>query len=223
MSNTTKHTIRTLINLKTPLDILYKTDSLLVVNKPIDVRIDGEFDLTVAKMVEAQLPEFQKKENDKQFRIRFCHRLDFATSGILCMGFTKKATSSIQQCFESRNTIKQYLALVFGHIKEDKFEIDEKIGEDENDERGFRMTITKNGRDSLTKGVVLSRGIYLKNQKVTKVLLHPHTGRRHQLRVHMKYIGYPIVGDYTYASDDESTRMMLHAWKLKLKLKNGEE
>jgi 23S rRNA-/tRNA-specific pseudouridylate synthase len=193
MTTTKLVTIRTLTNLKTPLDIIYKTDSLLVVNKPIDVRIDGDFDLTLAKMVNEQLPEFRKKENDKKFRIRFCHRLDFATSGIICMGFTQKTTSIIAECFESRKSVKEYLALVFGHLKEDKFTIDEKVGEDPLDERGFLMCITEKGRDSLTEGVVLSRGYYCE-QKVSKVILYPKTGRRHQLRVHMKHIGHPIVG-----------------------------
>jgi 23S rRNA-/tRNA-specific pseudouridylate synthase len=65
--------------------------------------------------------------------------------------------------------------------------------------------------------LVLERGEY-RGSKVTKVMLTPHTGRRHQLRVHLNSIGHPIVGDYTYCGDADSPRMMLHAHKLTLPL-----
>lgn len=176
-----------------------------------DVRIDGDFDITISKMIQKQFPEYFKIG-----KLRFPHQLDFATSGILCVAFDKKAAASISKCFAERTAKKDYLALVFGHIPVDKFTIDEPVGEDKTDERGFRMCIDKvNGRKSITHGEVLIRGKY-NDQLVTKVLLKPTTGRRHQLRVHMKHFGYPIVGDYTYAKDDKNPRMMLHAWKLNL-------
>ena len=116
------------------------------------------------------------------------------------------------------------MAICFGHIKEAKFKINQPVANDLSDERGFKMCIgdTKNkGKESLTEGEVLEIG-YINNVKVTKVLLKPLTGRRHQLRIHMKHYGYPILGDYTYANDKESPRMFLHAYELNLPIK-GED
>ena len=116
------------------------------------------------------------------------------------------------------------MAICFGHIKEKKFKINQPVAKDKSCERGFRMCIGDKdnvGKESLTEGEVLEIG-YIEDVKVSKVLLKPFTGRRHQLRVHMKHYGHPIFGDYTYADDKTSPRMFLHAYELNLPIK-GED
>jgi 23S rRNA-/tRNA-specific pseudouridylate synthase len=83
------------------------------------------------------------------------------------------------------------------------------------------MCIDKDGKESQTKVKVLSYG-YFNDEKVTKVLLYPHTGRRHQLRVHLQSIGHPILGDYTYSKDKFTERMLLHAKSLKIPIDEEE-
>jgi RluA family pseudouridine synthase len=183
-------------SLKQSLEVVHRTEVVLVINKPYDIRIDGDHELTVQKMVWMQFPEFYENKKDPDVRLRFCHQLDFATSGILCMAFTKKATHEIAQLFEQRTTKKEYIALVFGHVKESSIKIDAPIGQDQSDLRNFKMCIRKDGKSSQTVLNVLKHGYYGQN-KVTKVLLTPLTGRTHQLRVHTQSIGHPIVGDYT--------------------------
>eukprot|EP00667_Euglena_gracilis_P014084 EG_transcript_14559 len=195
--------------------VLLEQAELLVIDKPQDVRIDGDHPITVEKYVAAEHPRYSQPG----LKLRFIHQLDFATSGILCLGFTKKTTARLAKCFEGRTTEKHYLALVHGWPEKGKaHQLEWAIADDPTDERKFRMcvgTAANPGRAASTVAYVVDHGHY-RDQQVAKVLLQPHTGRRHQLRVHCKEWGHPIVGDYTYAQDDPHIpRMMLHAWRLR--------
>ncbi len=136
------------------------------------------------------------------------------------------------QAFTSGNAEKYYLALVYGLIdlKDSKteFTINVPIGDDSNNLRYSRCTIFDkhgnknencvNPQDAITKVKLLEYGTY-KGKDCTKVLIQPVSGKRHQIRVHLKHAGYPIVGDLTYGIDDfDSYRTMLHSYKLVLKI-----
>jgi RluA family pseudouridine synthase len=207
------------------IKVLHKTDDILVIDKPYDVHIDGKQQITIEKLVNARFPEMSRSTGSQERRkLKFAHQLDYATSGILCLAFTRKSCASISVCFQDRKAQKMYIAVVFGHIEKDDILINAPITEDKTDLSGFRMCIDDTGRESETILQVLARGSYLKEGRdsvpVTKVLLKPKSGRRHQLRLHTKHIGHPIVGDATYANDIESPRMMLHAYKLVLPMKS---
>ncbi|EME30361.1 ribosomal large subunit pseudouridine synthase A [Galdieria sulphuraria] len=208
------------------IDFLYIDEEYLAVNKPADVRMDGDFDVTVTKLV------YRKLESEKGTtrKPRFVHRLDYATSGVLIAGLMDQSASYLAKLFRERLVEKFYLALVHGWTPCKKFVMEERIANHPVD--GFMMTVSADrGKSAKTECVPLSFGIYGDHYLVTKVLLKPFTGRRHQLRVHMKYRGFPIVGDATYGvdsvygPDDVRTppRMMLHAWKLKVLRGGGEE
>lgn len=206
------------------IKVLHKTDDILVIDKPYDVHIDGKQNVTIEKLVNEQFPEMLKsRDNQERRKLKFAHQLDYATSGILCLAFTRKSCASIATCFQDRRAQKVYLAVCFGHINGDKL-INAAITEDETDLSGFRMRIAENGKESETALHVISRGKYTIDKSnirpITKVLLKPKTGRRHQLRLHTRHIGHPIVGDATYADDIDSPRMMLHAFRLTLPLKD---
>eukprot|EP00668_Euglena_longa_P048226 GGOE01065291.1.p1 GENE.GGOE01065291.1~~GGOE01065291.1.p1 ORF type:complete len:284 (+),score=96.06 GGOE01065291.1:70-921(+) len=195
--------------------VLLEQDELLVIDKPQDVCIDGDRPITVEKYVAEQHPRYSKPG----LKLRFIHQLDFATSGILCLGFTKKATARLAKCFEGRTTEKHYLAIVHGWPERGKpHRLEWAIADDPADERKFRMCVgsaANPGRASTTVAEVVDHGEF-RGMQVAKVLLKLLTGRRHQLRVHCKEWGHPIVGDYTYAQDDPNIpRMMLHAWRLR--------
>eukprot|EP01006_Ploeotia_vitrea_P032009 TRINITY_DN64291_c0_g1_i3.p1 TRINITY_DN64291_c0_g1~~TRINITY_DN64291_c0_g1_i3.p1 ORF type:complete len:244 (-),score=15.21 TRINITY_DN64291_c0_g1_i3:37-768(-) len=197
--------------------VIFQTPELLIINKPNDVYIDGEHD-NVSLTVQTYVAQEHPKKLENGGKLRFIHQLDFATSGVLCLGFTRKATGRIGKCFEQRTTTKWYSALVYGHPAQDTAELTWDIAEDPSDERGFRMCIGTDeikGRNALTKVTVVTRGYY-RGSAASHVVLQPKTGRRHQLRVHLKEWGHSIVGDYTYSKDDPNIpRMFLHAWKLR--------
>nr|CCA21551.1 RNA pseudouridylate synthaselike protein putative [Albugo laibachii Nc14] len=365
------------------LNVIRKTSGLIVLNKGFDQRLDGNFDATIEKALHRDYPDIAK--------FRWIHQLDFATSGVLCVGTTKEATSLGCRLFRERKVEKEYLAIVSGHLPfspleyqaaetniagskpvvqtcvmsklksliqdmekqevfyrrletegnpnssskkdvnlpkgprpgptwlhmaqakikrdqresghqltgkeeailfmrwkvmsksekepflcqantdharfikelqrykelrqerislerryeqsgtddaiedEDSLEMD-VVGKErmayvlnfpihEPSPNSFEMEIVTNttdgsekrGKDAVTIAYVLGHG-YLDTQPVTKVLLRPLSGRRHQLRLHLKHIGFPILGDATYGSANPlfrpPSRMMLHAWKL---------
>lgn len=245
------------------LTVLFKSRDVLIIDKPFDVHIDGHLPVTIEKLVNAQhadmlLPCDDGSNTHEKRKLKFCHQLDYSTSGILCLAFTRDSCSRISTCFQFRTAQKFYLAVVLGHMNmmqctetatgiEEQIHIKTWIGSEMDDIRGFRMCVVADNEKqqqqqhhsdvkwSETICTVLKRGYYKQRQQkhnndetgihignplthkeipVTKVLLRPMSGRRHQLRLHMKHIGHPICGDATYANDFLSHRMMLHAWKL---------
>ena len=117
---------------------------------------------------------------------------------------------------------KLYLALVHGHPAWEQLACTGAVGEDSTDERGFRMALE--GEPGCTKPLKASTDLFvvargtLDGRPVTKLLMRPRDGRRHQLRLHAKAAGHPIVGDTAYCGDTVAVRMMLHAWRLRLPL-----
>ncbi|KAJ9459602.1 Ribosomal large subunit pseudouridine synthase D [Diplonema papillatum] len=123
---------------KEEFDVLYKSGELLLVDKPPDVAIDGDHDWTVEKYVRKEHAELLQGEGRK---LRFCHQLDFATSGILCLAFTKAMAARFGHCFQMRTSQKVYLALVHGHPEEDVASFTGPVAEDPTDPTGFKMCI----------------------------------------------------------------------------------
>jgi 23S rRNA-/tRNA-specific pseudouridylate synthase len=150
----------------------------------------------------------------------FVHRLDYATSGIICIALHKKACSAATVVFSERKTKKYYLALLRGHVACEIMDIHKPIGEDSRQKSGSHRMCTASDphcvspRSAHTRMLVLQRGLY-DLYPATKVLLRPITGRRHQLRVHCADIGHTIVGDYTYSNRQDVLpyRMFLHAFR----------
>ena len=192
----------------------------VVVNKPPDVRMDGDFNITVEKLLHASIGV------DKTSGLRFVQRLDYATSGVLLTALNRRSAALAGIQFESRTVTKRYRALLHGEPP--AFAIwTWRIGYAHPD--SFHMRVhpvdATEGRAAETRLNVLGRGYY-RNARVSLVELRPLTGRRHQLRVHAAKAGYPIVGDATYAEDEspyfgddfEPPRMMLHAASLEVQL-----
>eukprot|EP01084_Bolivina_argentea_P183226 316213_1 len=160
--------------------------------------------------------------------MRFCHQLDYATSGVLVWAHNRMAANAVGKQFRERRARKEYEAIVFGHPEFDSKVINKPIGPHPGG--GFCMVASPeaNGKTTETYVEVVERcklslpGHPREGQPVALVRLKPVTGRRHQLRVHMAYLGHPIVGDANYAEDWIAFRMMLHATRLILPLDDGE-
>jgi len=201
------------------IDILYESDNFIFINKLPDVVINDKDRSRVT--VESQLATYYPTlvNPNLPFRFYFTHRLDFSTSGVLCIAKNRKACSVASQSFEQRKTKKFYLAILRGSLSDDFLRISERIGSDILESHRMATSsmpnCSKDHRNAETLLQVLERGI-CNNQPATKVLLRPITGRRHQLRLHCHHIGHTIVGDFTYSnkSDNEPYRMFLHAFHL---------
>ncbi|XP_036771708.2 RNA pseudouridylate synthase domain-containing protein 1 isoform X2 [Manis pentadactyla] len=173
------------------LPVMYRSRDFLVVNKHWDVRIDSKAwrdTPTLQAQLRHHFPELA--DPDTYYGFRFCHQLDFSTSGALCVALNKAAAGSAYKCFKERLVTKAYLALVRGHIQESRTTISYAIGKSGTEGRAHTMCIAGT------------------------------QGRTHQLRVHCSALGHPVVGDLTYGQalgrEDQPFRMMLHAFYLRI-------
>ncbi|CAO3610348.1 unnamed protein product [Cunninghamella blakesleeana] len=220
------------------LEIIYQDDKYFIINKPYNCRIQPDItakedqEPSVTTLIQQQYPDLPPLKN--------VHQLNYATSGIYVQAFTRKAAGAASQLFAKRLVTKTYLAIVRGHIEQHNEQgeyditIDKPIGNDPS--HHFRMCIlpvSLGGKASFTGIKILQKGYYyLKSNHtenndeyipVTKVLLFPKSGRRHQLRVHLQSIGHSIIGDFNYETPYTDTyRMMLHAYKIHLPLPFGD-
>nr|XP_019962082.1 PREDICTED: RNA pseudouridylate synthase domain-containing protein 1 isoform X1 [Paralichthys olivaceus] len=207
------------------LRVLYQSDDFIVVDKHWDIRIDSKMwyeKHTVQAQLRHRFP--QLADPSTYYGFRFCHQLDFSTSGALCVALNKAAAGRAYRCFKDRTVTKAYLALIRGRVEEQTQTLDFSIGKNSSEGKTHMMCIEgtegcENPKPCQTGLTVLEYGSY-DGDPVTKVLLQPLTGRTHQLRVHCSAIGHPIVGDFTYSSgaDDAPYRMMLHAHFLHIPL-----
>lgn len=141
------------------------------------------------------------------------HRLDFDTSGIMVVPLTASALSHISKQFQARSVHKTYTAVVNGLLEDDQGVIDLPIAADMENRPKYKICFSQ-GKPSVTEYKVLARDTA---KHTTRLLLHPITGRSHQLRLHLQAIGYPILGCEFYADETalaKSPRLLLHATEL---------
>ncbi|XP_034081029.1 RNA pseudouridylate synthase domain-containing protein 1 [Gymnodraco acuticeps] len=207
------------------LGVLFQSDDFIVVDKHWDIRIDSKMwyeKHTVQAQLRHRFP--QLADPSTYYGFRFCHQLDFSTSGALCVALNKAAAGRAYRCFKDRTVTKAYLALVRGLVEKETQTLEFSIGKNSSEGKTHMMCIEgtegcENPKPCQTELTVLEYGLY-DGDPVTKVLLQPLTGRTHQLRVHCSAIGHPIIGDFTYSygADDAPYRMMLHAHFLHIPL-----
>ncbi|XP_012221733.1 RNA pseudouridylate synthase domain-containing protein 1-like [Linepithema humile] len=202
--------------------IIYRSENFLAVDKPYDMYINSnnpDRKNTLQLELRKMLPDLVNLKLRHEFH--FVHRLDYPTSGVMCIALNKKAARAASSAFENKKVQKFYVALVHGHIHKSHIIINKPIGDDIREKNGNHKMCTSDSiycekpRKSYTVLIVLEHGLW-KGKPVTKVLLVPGTGRRHQLRVHCHYIGHTIIGDYTYSGgkDTEPRRTYLHSLRL---------
>ncbi|MRH21652.1 pseudouridine synthase [Rhodovulum strictum] len=194
----------------TPLEVIHLDHALLVVNKPhglLSVPGKGAHlaDCLIAR-VQAAFPE-----------ALLVHRLDRDTSGVMIFALTPQAQRHLGLQFERRQTKKTYVARLWGRLDPRTGTVDLPLIVDWPN-RPLQMVDHENGKQAITDWRVLRH-----EGETTRVRLFPRTGRSHQLRVHMREIGHPILGDPFYADGPAraAPRMMLHAEELRLRHPEG--
>ncbi len=199
------------------LPVMYEDDNCVVVNKPRGVltHTQGAFkaEASVASFLRTRVHEADGWKDDG--RAGIVHRLDRATSGVIIGAKHKSALSFLQKQFAQRKVRKAYIAIVEGHLKRQEAIIDMPIERNPKAPATFR--VGANGKPAVTHYKVLK-----KNPAASLVELKPETGRTHQLRVHMSYIGHPIVNDPLYGHGMHGERLYLHALSLEITLPSHE-
>jgi tRNA pseudouridine32 synthase / 23S rRNA pseudouridine746 synthase len=182
----------------TPLQFLHEDTQILVLDKPAGLlsvpgKLEGRQDCLLTRLQAARWDAL------------LVHRLDCDTSGVIVFARTKQAQGFLGQEFEHRRAQKSYVARVHGVMAEDSGTSDWQYRP--------RQKVTPDGRPAQTDWQVIGR-----SDIETRVRLTPHTGRSHQLRVHMLALGHPIIGDQIYAPETsrQYPRLMLHAETLSL-------
>ncbi len=194
------------------LPVLYEDADVMVIDKPAGV-------LTHAKgkiIDEFSVAEFMKGHSTfpgDDERPGIVHRLDRDTSGVMIAAKNPEALSFLARQFADRKAKKTYLAVVKGHPQHEEAEIDAPIGRHPRAPSTFR--VAAGGKSAQTMYKVLA-----KNADYSLLELKPLTGRTHQLRVHLAYMGTPILGDRVY--DKEADRLYLHSTSLEITLPNRE-
>ena len=195
----------------TPLDIIHADHELLLVNKPAGLlSVPGKgphlADCLIARL-HAAFPE-----------VLLVHRLDMDTSGVMVFARTPHAQRHLGLQFEKRYTKKAYVARVWGEVAEKEGHIDLPLIVDWPN-RPLQHVSHGTGKPAQTDW----RRVRVAGDGTSRVRLYPHTGRTHQLRVHMLAIGHPILGDpfYAHGLARDYPRMMLHAESLKLRHPDG--
>lgn len=192
------------------LSVVYQDEHLIAIDKPsgllsVPGRGADKADCAAARVL-AQWPA-----------ARVVHRLDMGTSGLLLFALGLPAQQALSRAFETRQVHKAYVAELAGHLAPDEGEVNQPLICDWPN-RPRQIVDTERGKTALTRWQVLARG-HGSGGHTTRVLLTPFTGRSHQLRVHMQWLGHPILGDELYAPPEAvqaAERLRLHAWRLNL-------
>lgn len=174
------------------LDIVYEDSDVAVINKPKGMVVHpacGNYENT---LVNGLLYEFDDlSEINGVIRPGIVHRIDKDTTGLLMVAKNDEASKSLTEQLKNHTCQRTYHALVYGVISEDRGRINAPIGRSKEDRK--KMAVVKDGKPAITNFRVLKR---FKN--FTYIECQLETGRTHQIRVHMEYIGHPLVGDKTY-------------------------
>ncbi|WP_425077477.1 RluA family pseudouridine synthase [Psychroserpens sp. S379A] len=182
-----------------PLDIVYEDDALLVVNKPAGMVVHPGHGNYSGTLINALIYHFENLPNNSSDRPGLVHRIDKDTSGLLVIAKTEQAMTHLSKQFFDKTSEREYVAIVWGNIKEDEGTIEGHIGR--HPKNRLQNTVFEGdeqdkGKPAITHFKVLERLGY-----VTLVSCKLETGRTHQIRVHMKHIGHTLFNDERYGGE----------------------
>ncbi len=199
-----------------PLHVVYEDDDLLVIDKAAGMVVHpapGHWDGTVVNALMGRGGSLSDLGGPE--RAGLVHRLDKDTSGLLLIARTELAHRRLGAALAARVIVRRYVALCWGHLAQDVVDVDKPLGRDPRDRQ--RMAVVQGGKAARTTLVRLARF-----DSVDLVRAHLHSGRTHQIRVHLAHVGHPVVGDDTYGGGGgrrlvklPGKRHFLHAARLR--------
>ena len=193
------------------IDIIYEDEDIAVINKNAGLVVhpaQGHYSGTLVNAILYHIKDLSGINGE--IRPGIVHRLDKDTSGLIVIAKNDKAHINLAKMFQEKKIKKTYLAILKGKLTKEKGRIVRQIGRDTDDRK--KMTVIK-GNDR-GKEAITNYNVICSNELFTLVKVYIETGRTHQIRVHMKHMGYPILGDMVYGRKDSEKRQMLHAYKL---------
>lgn len=204
------------------LEILYQDEYLLAVNKPagIIVHADGTNEPSLTDAVCEKLSALESPTEVDFSQVQAINRLDRETTGIVLFSLKKETQSQFDQLIASKELSKEYLAAVKGAFEPNKLLIDKAIGKDRHDAQKMRVSAT--GKPSQTEVRLIKVASSAQGQTHSLLLVSLLTGRKHQIRVHLSSLGFPLIGDTLYGGVSSLQRgakkkhkqqsLMLHAY-----------
>ena len=203
-------------------EILYQDEYLLAVNKPagIIVHADGTNEPSLTEVVREKLRGLEGLREADLSQVQALNRLDRETTGIVLFSLKKETQPQFDQLIASKELSKEYLAAVKGAFEPHKLLIDKAIGKDRHDAQ--KMRISDTGKPSQTEVSLIKVSSSAQGQTQSLLLVNLLTGRKHQIRVHLSSLGFPLVGDALYGSvsslqrgakkKHKAQQLMLHAY-----------
>ena len=188
------------------IEILYRDEFILLINKP-----SGLLSLSGKNILNRDSVHFRLRQRFPTALM--VHRLDFGTSGIMLLALNKAVNANLTKQFQDRSVVKTYMGLLHGHLQNDQGCIDAPIAKDKPNFPLLKIC-HDSGKQALSQYQVIER---LQDPPSTRVLFTPRTGRTHQLRIHSREIGHPILGCDLYGSKQTqgmASRLLLHALTL---------
>ncbi|MBR2674599.1 MAG: RluA family pseudouridine synthase [Mogibacterium sp.] len=195
-----------------PIEIIYEDDDIIIINKQPGIIVHptkGHPNHTIANALMKYM-----LESGQSFKIRFANRIDMDTSGIIIVAKNSNAQNELSLQMRKGRVVKNYIALTEGAAAEEHFFVNEPIGRPgEVSIQRTVMSIDEGGKDASSEFELIDYYEYADHKTHSLLLVKLHTGRTHQIRVHLSHIGHPIAGDELYGgSSDLINRQALHAY-----------
>jgi 23S rRNA pseudouridine1911/1915/1917 synthase len=189
------------------LAIIHEDADLLVVHKPADLVCHPTKGDEYSSLISRARVYLQATAGSAPVPVpHLIHRLDRETSGLVLLAKSPASSRELARLWETRAVRKEYLAIVHGHVAADRGSIEARLGRDENSRVAIQDCVRPDGQSARTDFQVEQRFSVLNEGSAlpySLLRLHPLTGRKHQIRIHLAHVGHPIVGDKLYGGDPD--------------------